>query len=199
MSYGLSKFFWNKGQQLVIMIMKHVKMTWVIQNHNTNWSHISLFNSAISCSWVGRDPVQQEGSCPSLEQKRAPRQKMVDSLRLLLSSMPSQCWSNLLELLNCNRVEAPQGFSNSGNKSQTLSSAKLSSATHLAVIWIILMMWGCSFQILGFPESAPNAVSSLTTFSLSGSTPPMWPTKWVQEPNHPTPHLSTIFCGSNPS
>ena len=102
----------------------------MVQYHNTE----EIVNSTVCCCRVGRDPVEKEGSSPSLEQKRAPGEEMVDCLGFLLSGVASKSRGNFFQLLNCDRVETAQGFGNNGYKSQTLSSAKFCSPPLLAVV-----------------------------------------------------------------
>ena len=82
--------------------------------------HSQLFNSTVCCCRVGRDPVEKEGSSPSLEQKGAPGEEMMDCLGFLLSRVASKSRGNFFQLLNCDRVETAQGFDNNWYKSQTL-------------------------------------------------------------------------------
>ena len=57
-----------------------------------------------------RDPVRKEGSSPSLEQKRAPGEEVVDCLRFLLSRVASKSRGNFFQLLDCNRDSATMGI-----------------------------------------------------------------------------------------
>ena len=58
---------------------------------------------------------------------------MVDSLSLLLGGVTGQSRSNPLQLLDSNRMEAPQGFSDNWYKGQTLCSAEFCSTSHLVL------------------------------------------------------------------
>ena len=90
-----------------------------------------LLDATFWCAWVGWNSVEEEGGSPSLEEKGAAGEEVVDCLRLFLGGVAGQGRSNFLQLLNSNRMKTTQGLGNNGDKFQSFSSAELICTPHL--------------------------------------------------------------------